>query len=880
MPLFRRSPAERASNQASDANGKTGDDRPFFCYMPQKKGVFTGLFLKAIFSRITLDPSQGKTLRNIDKSGIVIFVNKYKSKFDFLFYHTRLSHENLPYPVIGFDYRLLAWQPLRRIIKGSWFYICHLFHHRRIPDPYGTHFYRNRLETGEAALVSLIEEKGFYRRLVKSRTDPLDYLVEMQKAIPDPIYLVPQLILYDKTPQSKQLSIADILLGTKERPGRIRRLYMILKNPRNIIIEAAEPVNLPEYLSRAGIRDMSRKNQVVYLRRHLLERINRQRQSITGPVLKARDEIMEEVLTHPEMQKTILSHAVEQQKPVTEAQKEATAHLDEIASNYSPKIIRLFDISIRIMMKFIFDGMVIDYEGLDRIKQQSKKGPIILVPCHKSHLDYLILSYVFFHNNMPCPQIAAGTNLSFWPLGPVFRGGGAFFLRRTFKGDPLYPKIFSAYLYKILDEGFHVEFFIEGGRSRTGKLLAPKLGFLFLLWDAFLKSDWADMYFVPVFIGYDRVLEEKGYINELGGGKKTPENLVNIFKARKLLKKKYGKIYINFEDPLSLKEHLQQMTPDFTRLARDEQKRKCYRFGEKIVSAINRQSVITPYAIVAGALLNSSRKQIYHRQLTENVETYMNYIVNMGTKMADTLFVDRQSSIDFVIDSFAANKYIEQSKTEKKAFPPPNPIIKVHESKRPNLEYYKNNGIIHFIPGAYTALSILALDAFQFQASAVHPHYTFLKKFFKLEFVFDPDDSVEMSVRKNIKAFIDDAILMPNPLMPDTYNLTSSGFRKLHLFAEFLEPYLDSYWVVLNFFNRYTKKSILDIKDPLKKIQAMGNRMYKRQEITKREGLSRINYKNAISYFTRHGLINPETDKEQLDYYVEKIRFYMHLFRR
>jgi glycerol-3-phosphate O-acyltransferase len=122
----------------------------------------------------------------------------------------------------------------------------------------------------------------------------------------------------------------------------------------------------------------------------------------------------------------------------------------------SMKIIRVLDVSLRWAFNNIFEGMVIDTAGLERVKKISQKSPLILVPCHKSHLDYLILSYVFFNNNMPCPHIAAGKNLSFWPLGPIFRGGGAFFLRRSFKGEVLYPKIFAAYIQKILEEGFHI----------------------------------------------------------------------------------------------------------------------------------------------------------------------------------------------------------------------------------------------------------------------------------------------------------------------------------------------------------------------------------------------------------------------------------------
>ncbi len=833
------------------------------------------MVLNFFFHRIRIDPKLSNSLKALEKeNGIIIFVNKYKSFFDFMFYHTRFRHDKLPYPSLGFDYRTYIWQPVRRFLRGMAFHIRYFLRNRSLPDPYKTHYFRNKLLSGQSALLSLIEEKGLYRRLVESKTDPIDYLIEMQKTIDRPIYLVPQLILYDKAPHSTRLSIIDVVFGTKERPGRLRRLYMLLSSPKKIIVETPEPVSLIEFLQKPDIRELSHKKQVVFLRRYLLDQINRHRQSITGPALKSRDEIMEEVLTNPELQKSIIGYARENRLSIYQAQKEAAEYLDEIAANYSQKVIRLYDITLRWILHLMFDGMVIDYEGLNRVKEQSKKGPLILVPCHKSHLDYLILSYVFYHNNMPCPHIAAGKNLSFWPIGPIFRGGGAFFLRRTFKGEPLYPKVFSAYITKILDEGFHVEFFIEGGRSRTGKLLTPKIGFLSLLLEAFQKSGWEDMMFVPIFIGYDRVLEEKAYIHELEGGKKPAENLSNVFKARKFLKKKYGKIYLNFHEPFSLKDYFDQLPNEFSDLPREEQKLQAYQFGEKIISAISQESVITPHAVIAGAMLNSSQKRIYYKQLVGHIETYMNHLSAKNSKLADTLFIDRQSTIDYVLDLFVQNKYIDRGATDKKRTANANPILKVIENKRPNLDYYKNNGAILFVPGAYTALSILAIDAFQFSASDLYGNYRFLKNFFQMEFVFDPDEAIELTVRKNLKAFIDDAILTPHPTLPDTYNLTSVGFRKLNLFAAFLTPYFDSYWIVLNFFMRYTQKSIFDVKDHIKKIQNLGSRMYKRNEISRKEALSKINYKNAVTYFTSNGLVNPETDSAQLDAYVEKMLHY------
>lgn len=849
----------------------------FACYLPSNTGFLSRVILKLLFGGIQLPPTHAQSIRQLEQKGIVILVNKYKSDFEYFFYHTRYQIENLPHPSIGFDYRIFLWQPVSRFLKIIFFFLDYFFKHFSFPDPYKSGYIEKKLMDGETALLSLVEEKGFYRRFVKAKTDPLHYLIEIQKNRQQPIIFLPHLMFFSRTPRSTQLTFIDMLFGTREKPGRIRRLVALFKNPKKIFIETSDPIFLSNFLNRQDIAKLNSKDQAVALRRYLITQINQHRQTITGPALKSKLEIQEEMLTNREVRNIITDCADETNLSPIHAHKQAVDFLDEIAADYNPTIIRMYDIVLRWMFKNIFEGMVIDYKGLDRIRRVSKKGPLILVPCHKSHLDYLIISWVFLNNKIPCPLIAAGKNLSFWPLGPIFRGGGAFFLRRTFKGEVLYTKIFAAYIKKILTEGFHIEFFIEGGRSRTGKLLTPKIGFLSLLIDAFIENNWDDMTFVPIYIGYDRVLEEKAYIHEMEGGKKSPENLKNVIKARKFLKKKYGKIYLNFHKPFSLKNYLENFNQSPAQNMLSESQQNMYhQFGRKLIGAINQVTLITPHAIIASAILNCLQKRFYYNQLISIVDTYMTYLLSQKATLADTLIIDRHRTFNQVLESFVQNKMIEKSASEFSTSTTSNPLFKISESKRPGLEYYKNNGIIFFVPAAFTALAILKTDAFQFSAIDIHASYKFLHEFFENEFIFNPDQPVEYLVRKNLKAFIDDAIIMPHPTLPDTYNLTSAGYRKLNLFAAFLVPYFESYWVVLNFFMRYTKKSIYDIKDYIKKIQGLGNRMYKRKEIKRKESISKINYKNAVTFFTKHGLSEAEKNKDQIEFYADVIQRYQH----
>jgi glycerol-3-phosphate O-acyltransferase len=198
------------------------------------------------------------------------------------------------------------------------------------------------------------------------------------------------------------------------------------------------------------------------------------------------------------------------------------------------------------------------------------------------------------------------------------------------------------------------------------------------------------------------------------------------------------------------------------------------------------------------------------------------------------------------------------------------------ENKRLNLEYYKNNCIHFFVPAAYTAMAILSYDAFQFSASALHSDYELLQEFFKYEFAYDVDKTSAVMVRKTLKAFIDDAILIPHRSLPDTYNITATGFRKLLCFASFLKTYFESYWVVLKVLKAHHKGELVK-KECMKRIRALGNQLYKQQEIERPEALSQINYENGLMFFNFKGIRGAE-DEEQIEFYTEVIQKYLRCF--
>ena len=741
--------------------------------------------LKLFYSGIQVDEKQLDVFKEIEEDAIIIFTNKLENKFDLLFAHNRYQQLDLPYPEIGFDYRILSWQSIGHLLRMGLARFDRVTLRKGLPNPYKSGYIASQLLDGKAAFLSLISKKGFYRRFVKALTDPVQYLIELQKNTDRTIYFIPHLIFFSKNPHRSRPRTIDILFGPEDQPGLARRLYTLFRKPGKVFVELSEPVNLKDFLETSLMKDRTTRHQAVALRRLLLHQINRHRQSITGPMLKTRQELKESILTNDRFRRFISNYAENRDKPIYEVRRKADGYIEEIAANYNPAVINIFSAIVGWIIRTIFDGVTVNIDLLSKIKSMSLRGPLIFIPCHKSHIDYLILSYLLYHNNLPCPLIAAGKNLSFWPMGPLFRAGGAFFLRRTFRGAVLYSKVFAEYIYKLLEEGYNIEQFIEGGRSRTGKLLMPKLGLLSILLNAYQNGASHDMIVVPIYIGYDQVLEEKAYLHEIEGGKKEDENLSQVMRASRFLKKRYGKIYIQFSDPISIKDLAARQNMEISEITSKERNAFCRDIGTRVISAINDVTVVTPHAIIAATILNHGTTRLTHNELLGLAENYLNHLNAVGATLADTLIMEKQYVFDQVIESYLQRKLLERA-TKAGSKDSNEEAYLIIESKRPMLEYYKNNCIAFFIPAAYTALAILMRDAFQFCSSDLQADYAFLRDFFKNEFVHDPDTRPDTKVRKTLKLFIEDSIVIPHPTLPDTYQVTAAGFRKLKRYAIFL----------------------------------------------------------------------------------------------
>lgn len=849
----------------------------FFAFLPKKSGVLTSVLADLLFSKTAVSDDKTALIQELSKTGIIVYVSKHKSKLEFLFCNTRYGKHTLPAPELAIGQRIVLLQSASRILKVVVAQIDYFLQNLSFLTPYKTGYFQNELKGGRTAFFSLFGTRTFYPKLMRSKTNPVQELINTQKATATPIIIVPQVLFFSNRPLKTKPGLLDFFFGgLTKRPGILRRLFTLLSNPKSTFLEFCEPVNLKYFLEDPENINMREEYQALALRRLLISRINQLRQRVTGPVLKSREEIKEAIMGSRRLQSFVETMAAETGQPVRQLSQEAYEFLDEIAANYSMNWVMTYDMVLTWMLKHIFDGMAIDHEKLNRLKQISEKAPMVFVPTHKSHLDYLVLSYVLYYNKIACPHIAAGKNLSFWPLGPIFRGGGAFFMRRTFKGQKLYSKVFFEYIYKILQEGFNIEFFLEGGRSRTGKMLSPKTGLLSIILDAYVQGACTDLIFVPVNIGYDRIIEEASYIQEIKGGEKKAESLPQLISARKSLKSRYGKVYVNFNEPLSLKEYLSGTGTDLAALDTDTRREFIDALSHILTKRIDSVTTVTPYSIVSCAILTCPRKRFTADYLMSIMKTYLSCLQSHSVKLADTITSNHAYAFNNVLDSFVSRKLIEHFEIDSDK---ENPLFTINEDKRPTMEYYKNTCIYFFVPVAFTALAILELDAFRFKTGSLLKTFDFLKKFFWNEFVLSSEISDQQFIQNSFAAFFKEEMVSPRSEEPDTYDLTPEGLKKLKLFASFLAPYFEAYLVVLDYLRQKRaagKEEAPNEKEEMKQLLAHGKKMFRNNEIERLEAVSKLTLQNAYHFFMDQQIAAGE-DKTKADFYEDRIHTYLML---
>ena len=366
--------------------------------------------------------------------------------------------------------------------------------------------------------------------------------------------------------------------------------------------------------------------------------------------------------------------------------------MEEIAANFSYEMIRLTDRILSFTWNRLYQG--INVNNAERVRQLAHDGhEIVYVPCHRSHMDYLLLSYVLYHQGLVPPHIAAGINLNFWPAGPIFRRLGAFFIRRTFKGNKLYSTVFREYLGELFSRGYSVEYFVEGGRSRTGRLLDPKTGTLSMTIQAMLRGGSRPITLVPIYIGYEHVMEVGTYAKELRGATKEKESLPQMLRGLSKLRN-LGQGYVNFGEPMPLMTYLNHHVPEWREsIDPIEAVRPAWltptvnKMAAELMVRINNAGAANAMNLCCTALLASRQRSLTREQLTQQLDCYLALLRN--APYAPDATAPTSSASELIDHALQMNKF----EVEKDTI---GDIIILPREQAVLMTYYRNN-IAHML---------------------------------------------------------------------------------------------------------------------------------------------------------------------------------------
>ncbi|MGK0361365.1 MAG: glycerol-3-phosphate O-acyltransferase, partial [Bradymonadia bacterium] len=835
-------------------------DRPDASEMVQRPNGLFRWVGRWMFDRVPVDHDAASRVRTQAEQGQVIYVMRTRSKLDYLFFNYFFLKVGLPLARFANGVNVDFYRSLKLWLQGLW---------RRWSDRDETVPADRLLKSvraGESALVFM------KRRVINEERQAspglFEALVAEQRNQARPLLLLPQLISWPRKPASKRSGFFDGLFGNQDTPGRLRKIIFFFRHRKLASVRLGEPIDLKAVLAEhEGWSDARVARKV---RRVLFIHLAHEAMAVRGPKMKPPSMIRREILERRKNRTALEKLGQEVGLDPLKTQEKARGYLKEIAARTSFEFMHVCGWFLDWVFNRVFKGVEVDAAGMRRIKdaaRSSRSAPLILVPSHKSHMDYLVISWVFYRNEFVPPHIAAGSNLSFFPLGSVLRRAGAFFLRRSFTGLPVYSLVFRFYLWKLVREGYPLEFFMEGGRSRTGKLLPPKLGMLRMLLDGIREGEYSDLQFVPINLSYEKVLETSSYSRELTGGAKQSENLGQVVKARRVLSSRYGRVYVNFEEPVRLSDWLKSREVDLVTADEPTTRDVTRRLAYHLMRRIHEATTVSPSALVGAVLLSHDRRGMSGVKLREVVGFLIDMLQRRGARLSHALTHHLEASAAD-IEAAAAQSGARGHQARGAAVGPlleealqllkklvettergGRTIYSVPEKSRIELDYYRN-----------IILSILAPECLV--ATVLHSHggpqvlerlsqaTRRLSYWFRLEFIYRTDASFDVNLADTLEGLIAEGILARD----DTGRISAQAPKVVGFLSAMLRHLVEGYWVAADAL-RGLAESPMDRKAWLDHAREHGERLYLEDYLSRPEAASTAILGNALELFRSEDLV-------------------------
>lgn len=801
------------------------------------------------FKKMRYDLPADADLATYAQEGTLVYVGMRIHNLEYAYFGHLFNELNMPLAVYANGISLRRWMLWPELSATVVAQFESMAKYGGIPHPASTGELTKMLVNRQSIFLTLAQSELTHQTPHASESHQLiESVIRAQKESDKPIYIVPINFVWDRRPQKTERSIIDILFGEKDNPGAIRKTFLFWRNYKSrAVVRIEAPIDLKAFAMERP--EASDDELADHIRDRLVDSLAAKRRVITGPPIRPQRWFVDRVMEDPVLEKRLDEIAVEFRKPVERIRTLAKRNAHEIAASLNYTYIDILKRLMNWVFKNLFESISVDTATLNRIKDLSAYAPLTFVPSHKSHVDYLLLSYIFDRNNMIVPHIAAGANLSFWPLGPFFRRCGAYFIRRTFRRNPVYRDVLTSYIAVLAREGYNQEFFIEGGRSRTGRLRPARLGMLSMMADSVINGSLEDFVYVPVAVTYDRVIEHRSYTHELEGGEKQPERTRDIAGLTKFLKRqkeKGGTIYVRFGTPVSIQAAAHECGVEGN-LKRDDKAKVVRTLGDMISHEINAQAVITPLAVAAMALLLKPKRAVAEEDFKKRVQLYLDFLATRNVEISESLKIDHNLAMGEAVS------YLERANIIVFHDDPEYPFYEVMENKRLALDYYKNTAL-HFMASISILCTVLKKRSSKhFIIDDILPACEFMQNLFQMEFHFNKRVPVAKRLEPALNFLIERGALLQ--AKDGSYEVTSNADELLDSFTGLITSVTDAYIAAIVVLSRYSGGKHSE-RTLTKAMMEMGPNLFLLGKLSHREALTRDNFVQALAAFRTNGAIS------------------------
>ena len=566
--------------------------------------------------------------------------------------------------------------------------------------------------------------------------------------------------------------------------------------------------------------------------------LDRAERKLVGNRYKVPRFVHEAILSRREFLESVDAAAAETSTAPAVAREKAEQYLREIAATHSPYVIDLIANAIHKLYSQGYGAIRYSEDDVKRLAALGSGDPVVFLPSHRSNLDRLSLQFMLWENDFPPNHTAGGINLNFFPVGPLVRRTGVFFIRRSFKDNPLYKVVLRSYLDYLVEKRFPLEWYMEGGRSRSGKLLPPRLGLLSYVVNSMRRGKAEDLQLIPVSIAYDQIHDVPDYAREAQGKDKERESLGWLLKAVRSLRRRYGDIHIRFGEPVSARSMLGTIDPA------DETSVDLQKLAFEVMYRIGQVTPITPTALVSVALLALHGTAASIERLAEETSRMVEFSRARRLSMTEDSDLGDPARVGVILDWLAEHDNVSSHEALGRR------VFWLDDDQMIRISYYRNMVVHFFVNRALAEMALRsAAGTGEHQPERVRDTLLAFRDLLKFEFFFPEKDEFLAKVEADI------AIDVPGW----EQMLAGSGAGEVQ--AELGTPL--AHWALLPFLDAYqvvgdeleALRGRFDEKSFLKACLARA-RMYRiEQRLISGESASQALFKSALALASNRGLV-------------------------